>query len=59
LKNPQIYEVIPIDLFVDMKNLQKTVKVAHITLLENLILLNVYFKINLKGENFDLRQYNI
>ncbi len=38
----QIYEVIPTKLFVDMKNLQKIVKVAHKTLLENLTLLNVY-----------------
>jgi hypothetical protein len=38
----QIYEVIPTELFVDMKNLQKIVKVAHKTLLENLTLLNVY-----------------
>jgi len=42
-----------------MKNLQKIVEVAHRTMLENLVLLNVYLKINLKGENFDLGQWNI
>jgi hypothetical protein len=42
-----------------MKNLQKIVKDTHKTMLEILMLLNVYFKINLKGENFDFGQYNI
>ncbi len=37
-----IYEMIPIELFVDMKNLKKIVKIAHKTILEILILLNVY-----------------
>jgi hypothetical protein len=39
-----------------MKNLEKIVEVAHKTMLENLILLNVYFKINLKGESIDFGQ---
>jgi hypothetical protein len=34
LKNPQIYEVIPIELFVDMKKLLNFIKVAHKTMLE-------------------------
>ncbi len=55
LKNPQIYEVISIELFVDMK----IIEVACIKMLENLVPLNVYFKINLKGESFDLGQLNI
>jgi hypothetical protein len=38
---------------------QKIVEVAHKTMLENLIPLNVYLKINLKGESFDLGQYKI
>ncbi len=42
LKNLQIYEVIPIEVFVDIKNLQKIVMVAHKTMLEILVLLNVY-----------------
>jgi len=42
LKNPHIYEVIPIEVFVDIKNLEKFVKVAHKTMLESLVLLNVY-----------------
>jgi hypothetical protein len=33
LKNPRIYEIIPTELFVDMKNLQKFVEVACRTLL--------------------------
>ncbi len=37
------YEIIPIELFVDMKNLKKFVKVAHRTMLEYLIIVNVYF----------------
>jgi hypothetical protein len=37
LKNPYIYEVMPIELFVDMKNLHKLVEVAHRTMLENLV----------------------
>jgi hypothetical protein len=48
LKIPKIYEVIPIELFVDMKNL---VKVACRTMLESFVLLNIYLKINLKGES--------
>jgi hypothetical protein len=56
LKNPQIYELIPINLFVDTKNLPKIVEVAHSIMWEILIPLNVYFKINLVGESFDLRQ---
>jgi hypothetical protein len=48
LKNPQIYEVIPIELLVDMK----IIKVACRIMLENLVILNVYLKINLKGEIF-------
>jgi len=43
VKNPHIYEVIPIELFFDMKNLQKFVKVAHKIMLENLAPFNVYF----------------
>jgi hypothetical protein len=39
LKNPWIYEVIPIELFVDMK----IVEVAYKTMLKKLVLLNVYF----------------
>jgi hypothetical protein len=35
---------IPIELFVDMKNPLKIVKVDHKIMLEILILLNVYFK---------------
>jgi hypothetical protein len=54
LKNPQIYEVILIELFVDMKNLLKIIKVGHKTMLKNSIPLNVYLKINLKGENVEL-----
>jgi len=54
LKNPWIYEVIPIELFVDTKNLLKIVKVGHKTMLKILVPLNVYFKINLEGENIDL-----
>jgi hypothetical protein len=42
-----------------MKNLQKIVEVVCGTMLENLVFLNVYFLINLKGENFDLGQHNI
>ncbi len=56
MKNPQIYEVIPIELFVDMKNLLKIIKVGHKTMLKNLVFLNVYFLINLEGENVDLGQ---
>jgi hypothetical protein len=33
LKNLEMYEVIPIELFVDMKNLHKFVEVAHKTML--------------------------
>ncbi len=36
-KKPQIYEVIPIELFVDMKNVHEIVEVAHTTMLENLV----------------------
>jgi hypothetical protein len=43
LKNLQIYEVIPIELFFDMKNLQKIVEVAHKTMLKILILMSVCF----------------
>jgi hypothetical protein len=39
----KICEIIPIDLFVDMKNLQNFVKVADKPMLETLVLLNVYF----------------
>jgi hypothetical protein len=42
LKNLEMYEVIPIELFVDMKNLHKFVEVAHKTMLENLVHMNVY-----------------
>jgi hypothetical protein len=43
LKNPWIYEVIPIERFVDIKNLLKIVKVGHKTMLEKkLVPLNVY-----------------
>ncbi len=41
-KNPQVYEVIPIELFVNMKNLQNFIEVARKTMLENLTPLNVY-----------------
>jgi hypothetical protein len=34
LKNLEIYEVIPIVLFVDMKNLKKFIEVAHKIMLE-------------------------
>jgi hypothetical protein len=43
VKSPHIYEVIPIELFFDMKNLQKFVEVAHKIMLENLAPFNVYF----------------
>jgi hypothetical protein len=56
LKNLWIYESIPIELFVDIENLMKMIKVAHITMLENIGPLNVYFKINLRGESVDLGQ---
>jgi hypothetical protein len=56
LKNIQVYEIIPIEVFVDMKNLKKIVEIALITMSENLVLLNVYFQIYLKGENIDLGQ---
>jgi hypothetical protein len=56
LKNLQVYEVIPIEVFVDMKNLKNIVEIAHRTMLENLVLLNVYLQITLKGENIDLGQ---
>ncbi len=42
VEKSQIYEVIIIELFVDMNNLQKIVKVAHTTMLKNLTFLNVY-----------------
>jgi hypothetical protein len=42
-----------------MKRLQKFVKVGHKTMLENFVPLNVYFKIILEDESFDLRKYNI
>jgi hypothetical protein len=42
MKNPQFYEVMPIELFVDMKNLHKLVEVAHRTMLEFLFFWNVY-----------------
>jgi hypothetical protein len=42
-----------------MKKLQKIVKVGHKTMLENLVPMNVYFKIILEDESFDLRKYNI
>jgi hypothetical protein len=56
LKIPWIYEAIPNELLVGMKNLLKIVKVTHKTMFEKLVPLNVYFKINLKGGSFDLRQ---
>jgi hypothetical protein len=37
-----MYEVIPIELFVDTKNLHKFVVVAHKTMLENFVTMNVY-----------------
>jgi len=54
LKSPQIYEAIPIELFVDMKNLLKIVEVVDKIMLKILVPLNVYFEINLEGENVDL-----
>jgi hypothetical protein len=42
LKIFQIYEIIPIELFVDMKKPSKIVKVAHKTTLEILVFMNVY-----------------
>jgi hypothetical protein len=42
LKNPQIYEVMPIELFVDIKNLHKLVKISHKIMPENFIFLNIY-----------------
>jgi len=36
-----------------MENLQQIVEIANKTMLEKLTSLNVYFKINLKGEIFD------
>jgi hypothetical protein len=53
LKNLQIYEIIPIELFVDMKKLYKIIEVTHIMMLENFVPTNVDLQINLKGENFD------
>jgi hypothetical protein len=50
LKNPQIYEVIPTWLFVDINSLQKLIEVIRRTMLENLVPLNVYLQINLKGK---------
>jgi hypothetical protein len=38
-----MYEVIPIELFVDMKNLHKFVEVAHETMLKLFVHMNVYF----------------
>jgi hypothetical protein len=35
LKNPHIYEVVPTELFVDMKNLQKFIEVAQKTRAQN------------------------
>jgi hypothetical protein len=34
-KKARIYEATPIELFVDMKNYEKTIKVEHKTMLEN------------------------
>jgi hypothetical protein len=56
LKNPWIYEAIPIEVLVDTKDLLKIVEVAYRTMLENFVPLNVYFKINLKGGRFYLGQ---
>jgi hypothetical protein len=44
LKNPWIYEVTPIELFVDIKNLLEIIEVGHKTMLKILITLNVYFQ---------------
>ncbi len=52
-KRSKIYEIIPIELFVDTQNLLKFIEISHKTMLENLIPLNVFLKINLKGESFD------
>jgi len=52
VKNPHIYETIPIELFVDMKIVQKFVKVSHRIVLEILIPLNVYIEIRLKMKIF-------
>jgi hypothetical protein len=49
-------EKYPIELFVDMKTFKVFIKVASKTMLENLILMNIYLQINLKGKSFDLGQ---
>jgi hypothetical protein len=41
-KRSKIYEIIPIELFVDTQNLLKFIEISHKTMLENLIPLNVY-----------------
>jgi hypothetical protein len=53
LTNLKIFEAIFIELFVDMKNLQKIVEVDHKTTLENFVPLKFYFKIDLKDISFD------
>jgi hypothetical protein len=55
VENSRIYEVIPIELFVDTKNLLKIVEIAHKTMSKKFIPLNVYLKINLEGEIVDLK----
>jgi hypothetical protein len=47
------YEVIPIELFVDMKTFQKFVEVGYKTMLNILVPLSVYLVINLKDESFE------
>jgi hypothetical protein len=39
-----------------MKTFKKIIKIASKTMLENLIPMNIYLQINLKGESFDLGQ---
>jgi len=43
-KKVRIYEVTSIELFVDMKNCDKTIKVDHKTMLENWAPSNIIFK---------------
>jgi hypothetical protein len=54
LKNPHNYETTPIELFVDVKNLKKTIEDGHKILLKFLVFLNVYLLINLEDGNVHL-----
>jgi hypothetical protein len=55
-KSSNLWSNSQVVLLFDMKNFQKIVEVARKMMLENLVPLNVYFLINLKGESFDLGQ---